>query len=138
MKSGKLIIKRKKRFSESSYSVGIYINTEFIINTIKSNSHEILLEPGKYNLKVIQGFWSGEAEIEIKNNKVLSYEFSSSPITNLIYITFLFATLVFYACELKGVETLLIFTPTLLSLLYSLTVGKTRYFVLKKIEDADI
>ncbi|MFY9307974.1 MAG: hypothetical protein WAQ28_02875 [Bacteroidia bacterium] len=135
MKSGKLIIQRKKRFSESHYSVGIYINDEFIVNTIKSNVQGIQLEPGNYNLKVKQGFWSGEAEIEIRKDEVTSYKFSSSSITNLTYITFLLATLVFYTFELKGFGILLAFTPSALSLLYSLTVGKTQYFAFEKLEN---
>jgi hypothetical protein len=129
MQAEKLIIQRNKRWSDSKYSVGIYIDDEFIVNTIESDRQEILLSPGKYRLKVEQAHRSGETEIEIKKGKTSSITFSSSAIRNYIYLSSLAGVLGASLLDTNGPEELLFFLPFVLLLIYSVTQGRKNYFV---------
>ncbi len=137
MKNEKIIIERKKRFSESRYSVGIYIDEEFIVNTIKENRQELELSPGIHIIKVEQGNRSGELEIEVQKGKVGIYQFSASFYTYITYFLFLFAVLFSYLFEPKGSEEFLLFIPGIIAAVYTYTSGRKKYFVIKKLQEED-
>ncbi len=126
MANGKLIVERSRRITESRYSVGIYIDGEFVVNTIKNNRQEIELPVGKHILKVEQGYRSGEIEIEIKKGKTIFCAFSSS---RLIYVTFLLFIIPFLiSLQVKNEKELLLYIPFLLVTLYTFTIGRKEYF----------
>ncbi|MGZ4033558.1 MAG: hypothetical protein ACXVPU_00575 [Bacteroidia bacterium] len=136
MTKEKIIVTRKRRFSESRYSVGIYINNEFIVSTIKDNRQEINLSAGKYILKVEQGNRSGETEIELKKGKVLTCNFSSTPLTYIIYFCFVLALIINYGLDPKADGTIFLYIPTIILTIYTYTIGRKKYFVFDEpIED---
>lgn len=129
MKKEKIIVERKRRFSESKYSVGVYIDDEFLVNTIVNNRQEIELDPGKHILKVMQGNRSGEIEIDVKKGKVLTCTFSSTRLTYLTYLSVVVALTIYYGFELKGDEIFFLYIPTILLTLYTFTIGRKTHFV---------
>jgi hypothetical protein len=131
MKTGKIIVERIRRISERKYSVGIYIDNELIVNTIKENRHEIELECGKHILKVEQGIRSGEIEINVDSDNVMKYTFTSTPLSYLIYIIFLLPITANILFEIKGPVLGLFFFPGIISLIYSYTAGKKKYYQFK-------
>ncbi len=137
MNKEKIIIERKKRFSESSYSVGIYVNNEFIINTIKENRQELELTPGKYIIKAKQGYRSGETEIEVKKGKIITYQFSATPYTYIIFFLFLFAVFLTHIFEFTESGELFLFIPGVIATIYTFTSGRNKYFVFKKLQEED-
>lgn len=137
MKKEKLIVERKRRFSESRYSVGIYIDGEFVVNTIKNNRQEIELSVGKHILKVEQGKRSGELEINVRNGKVLTCTFSSTHLTYIIYLLVVLALTLYLGFDLKGDEILLLYTPSIPLTIYTYTKGRKNYFVFDKPTEDD-
>ncbi len=128
MEKGKIIIERKRRFSESKYSVGIYIDGEFIVNTINDNYQEIEVAPGIHVLKVEQALRWGELEIDVKKGKVTTYQFSARPLIYLKYAAFLAGWVLSYE-----VRNLLVFIPYLLLVIYTRTLGRNTHFIFEKI-----
>lgn len=137
MMKEKIVVERKRRFYETRYSVGIYIDNEFIVNTIKNNRQEIELSPGKHLLKVEQGNRSGEIEIDVKKGKVLTCNFSCTPLRFFIFITLIGAYILSNGFEPQGGEILLIYLPTILITIYTFTKGKSTYFVFEKPTEDD-
>ncbi len=131
MKTGKIIVERIRRISERKYSVGIYIDNKFIVNTIKENRHEIELECGKHILKVEQGSRSGEIEINVDSDNVMTHSFTSTPLSYLIYTVLLLPIAANILFEMKGPVLMLLTFPGLASLIYSFTSGKKKYYQFK-------
>jgi hypothetical protein len=132
MTKEKIIVQRNKRFTESRYSVGIYIDGEFVVNTIKSNRQEIELSPSKHLLQVKQGNRSGEIEIEVKKGKTLTCAFTSTSLTNLVYALFMGAILGVYMFPREEGPGIFLYLPALLVALYTFTRGRKAYFVFEK------
>ena len=136
MEKEKIIVERKRRFYESRFSVGIYIDDEFVVNTIKNNQQEIELSPGRHVLKVMQGNRSGELEIDIKKGKVLACSFSSTFLINYAKFFLIFALALSYGLEPPNGEGIFLYIPTILITIYTFTIGRKTYFVFEKpIED---
>lgn len=135
MIEGKLIVYRKKRLFESRYSVGIYIDNEFVVNTINNNVQELALKPGTYSLMVKQGFRYGTKTIDIKKGKVIRVEFSATP---YIYFTGLLLLLSWVTMKTDNGDTgLLLFFIWLLVFLYVAIVKRKSYFGIKKISEEE-
>ena len=137
MKTEKVIVERKRKFSESRYSVGIYIDDEFIVNTIKNNRQEIELCEGRHLLKVIQGNRSGEIEINVKRGKILKTVFSSTRLSYLIYLSFIVALTIYYGLDLKGDEIFILYIPTIIITIYTYTIGRKNYFIFENPTETD-
>jgi hypothetical protein len=137
MNKEKIIVERKKRFSEARYSVGIYVDGEFVVNTIKSNTQEIELSSGKHILKVMQGNRSGEIEIDVKKGKVLTCAFSSTRLTYLLYF-FLICTIVlssrFFQHEITSLYASI---PAILIAIYTFTIGRKTFFIFETPTEED-
>jgi len=135
MQKEKVIIERKKRWTDSRYSVGIYIDDVFIVNTIKNNRQEIELPVGKHTLKVKQGNKSGEIEIDVKKGKTHTCIFTSNQLTILTYILFTGAWIVPQMFEPRNNLFYLFLVPALLLYIYTLTSGRKKYFVFEEIRE---
>ena len=133
----KIIVERKRHFSEPRYSVGVYIDDEFVVNTIKNNRQEIELSLGKHVLKVKQGNRSGEIEIDVKKGKELTCSFSSTFLTYYGYFFLIFALALSYGLDPPNGEGIFLYIPTILITIYTFTIGRKTYFVFEKLIEAD-
>jgi hypothetical protein len=133
MKTGKLVLLRKKNFNGLAVGMDIFINNKPYGKMVSGEQKEFDLKPGTYIVKAQQNIKSGEQTVVIEEGKTISYSYSPSLLSIVSFVSPIIGLGLLFLFKISIVIAGLLLIPGAIVSIYLLTAGKSKYFIFKQI-----